>query len=62
METGERMLIPCVGGPALSRLVVYPPPLEVPMRDGVYVLLDDGPVEEWCYEFVADSSSSDARR
>ncbi|HEV3225804.1 MAG TPA: hypothetical protein VGZ52_03185 [Acidimicrobiales bacterium] len=36
---GERMLIPCEGGPGLSRLVHYPPPLEIEEgTDGVYVL------------------------
>ena len=46
------MLIPCVGGPSSSRLVRYPPPLEVPEETGLYVLVDDGPPERWTYEFV----------
>ena len=47
------MLIPCTGGPSVSRLVRYPPPHEIPEREGVYVLVDDGPPEMWCYEFVS---------
>lgn len=47
------MLIPCEGGPAMARAVVYPPPLEIETTDGVYVLVDDGPPERWTYMFVA---------
>jgi hypothetical protein len=46
------MLIPCAGGPSISRLVRYPPPLEIEERGGVYVLVDDGPPELWRYEFI----------
>ena len=53
MELGERMLIPCEGGPSISRLVRYPPPLEIEERGGLYVLVDDGPAELWRYQFVA---------
>jgi hypothetical protein len=51
-EPGERMLIRCDGGPSTSRLERWPPPLEVTERDGVYVLVDDGPVSSWWYLFV----------
>ena len=51
-EEGERMLIRCVGGPSRSRLAHWPPPLEVIERQGMYVLVDDGPPEQWWYEFV----------
>ena len=54
MEVGERMLVPCVGGPAPGRVVTFPPPAEIELDDGMYVLVDDGPPEEWRYEFVAD--------
>ena len=54
VQDGERMLIPCVGGSGYSRLVRYPPPLEIPERGGMYVLVDDGPPHEWRYEFLAD--------
>ncbi len=53
MERGDRMLIPCAGGPAISRLVRYPPPLEVEVEGGTYVLVDSGSPETWTYEFVA---------
>jgi len=54
MEQGERMLIPCAGGPCISRLVRYPPPFEIAERGGLYVLVDDGPPPQWRYDFVAD--------
>jgi hypothetical protein len=54
VEPGDRMLIRCEGGPSISRLVRYPPPLEVEERGGVYVLVDDGPLHAWWYEFVPD--------
>ncbi|GJM37730.1 MAG: hypothetical protein DHS20C19_10970 [Acidimicrobiales bacterium] len=50
---GERLFIPCTGGgPSASRLVTYPPPLEIEERTGLYVLNDDGEEGEWVYEFV----------
>jgi hypothetical protein len=52
VERGERMLIPCEGGPSRSRLERYPPPLEVEEDEGVYVLVDDGPPHAWRYQFV----------
>lgn len=52
MQAGERMLIVCEGGPSNTRLVRYPPPLEIEEHDGVYVLEDDGPPERWRYLFV----------
>jgi hypothetical protein len=52
MQDGDRMLIWCDGGPSISRLVVYPPPLEIVDREGVYVLVDDGPPEQWRYDFI----------
>jgi hypothetical protein len=52
MEPGERMLIPCQGGPSTSRLEHWPPPTEIDERDGLYVLDDDGPPEHWRYVFV----------
>ncbi len=53
-EPGERLLLMCNGGPAMCRLVEFPPPLEIREQDGAYVLVDDGPVTEWRYDFVAD--------
>ncbi len=51
-EPGERMLLPCDGGPSTSRLVTFPPPLEIPEHDGMYVLVDEGPPAHWSYTFV----------
>jgi hypothetical protein len=51
-EPGDRMLIGCDGGPSRSRLVHFPPPLEIIERSGIYVLVDDGPPHEWRYLFV----------
>ena len=52
MEPGDRMLVPCDGGPSQSRLVRFPPPWEIEERDGIYVLVDQGPPEHWRYAFV----------
>ena len=49
------MLVPCDGGPSISRLEIFPLPLEVPERGGLYVLEDDGPPQRWRYLFVADT-------
>lgn len=46
------MLVWCEGGPALARAVVYPPPHEIEIPEGLYVLIDDGPPESWYYEFA----------
>ena len=51
-EIGERMFLPCRGGPSVSRLVTYPPPIEIEESDGLYVLVDDGPPHLWWYQFV----------
>ena len=47
------MLIGCVGGPSQSRLVTWPPPLEIVERGGMYVLDDTGEPDEWRYLFVS---------
>jgi len=52
LQPGDRMLVRCDGGPSASRLVKFPPPLEIPEKSGLYVLVDDGPVEDWFYVFV----------
>ncbi len=36
----------------MSRLVQYPPPLEIDERGGIYTLVDDGAVDQWYYLFV----------
>jgi len=53
VENGERMFVWCEGGPAIGRAVRYPPPLEIEVDGGIYVLAHDGPPEQWRYEFVA---------
>ncbi len=50
------MLVPCVGGPSVSRLVRFPPPLEIVEPDGTYVLVVVGPPEAWRYDFVPEVS------
>lgn len=52
MDVGERMLIWCDGGPSIGRAVHFPPPLGIEVAGGMYVLVDDGPPEQWHYAFV----------
>ena len=52
LQPGDRFFVPCEGGPSTSRLETFPPRLEVVERDGVYVLVDDGPRDTWHYVFV----------
>jgi hypothetical protein len=52
LAEGDRLFVPCEGGPCTSRLEMYPPRLEIAERDGSYVLLDVGPRAEWSYQFV----------
>ena len=53
MEVGERMFVWCDGGPSIGRATVFPPPMEIEVDGGMYVLVDDGPAEHWRYTFVA---------
>ena len=55
MEPGERMLLWCDGGPSMGRAVFYPPPFEIEVDEGIYVLVDDGPIEDWHDAFVSSS-------
>lgn len=55
LAKGDRMFIACEGGPSMSRLEVFPPQLEVEEADGVYVLVDEGPRDQWRYVFVPRS-------
>lgn len=51
---GERMFLWCSGGgPAIGRAERFPPRPEIDVDGGVYVLVDDGPPEQWHYDFVA---------
>jgi hypothetical protein len=52
LEPGDRLFIACEGGPSTSRLERFPPRLEIPERDGLYVLDDDGSRDGWRYVFV----------
>ena len=52
LAEGDRLFIPCDGGPAASRLELFPPRLELVEREGTYVLVDDGPRDTWHYVFV----------
>ena len=54
LEPGDRLFVPCQGGPSVSRLERYPPPLEIAERGGTYVLIDEGPRHQWLYLFVPD--------
>jgi len=49
---GDSVFLPCKGGRSSSRLETFPPRLEIPERGGIYVLVDDGPVESWYYQYV----------
>lgn len=53
---GDRIFVACEGGPCQSRLEIFPPRLEVEERDGVYVLVDDGPRDQWRYHFIPRNS------
>jgi hypothetical protein len=52
MSAGDRMFIACDGGPCRSRLETFPPRLEIEETGGLYVLCDDGPIEDWTYQFL----------
>ena len=54
-EHGDRILLPCDGGPSQSRLVTFPPPVEIAERGGLYVLEDSGPPADWCYRWVPEA-------
>ena len=52
LMAGDRLFVPCEGGPCRSRLEHFPPRLEIDEHDGTYVLADIGPRDEWKYVFV----------
>jgi hypothetical protein len=54
LDVGDRLFIPCEGGPASTRLETYPPRLEIEERSGIYLLDDGGPRANWRYVFVPD--------
>lgn len=49
---GDRLFIPCEGGPCTSRLETFPPRLEIAEHGGLYVLDDSGPRAGWRYAYV----------
>lgn len=49
------MFVWCEGGPASARVVTFPPPTELPVDGGIYVLVDVGEPVDWRYEFVPDA-------
>jgi hypothetical protein len=51
-QAGDRLLLPCAGGPSTSRLVTFPPPLELEDDGGTYVLVDDGARPSWHYVWL----------
>lgn len=53
VRPGAGIMIPCEGGPLRVSLETYPPRIEIPVRGGLYVLADDGPVHAWRYQFVS---------
>lgn len=52
-EPGDRLLIPCQGGPSISRLVTWPPPLEIDLDDGSMYVLEDRD-EDFVYVHVRE--------
>ncbi len=61
MEAGERMLIWCEGGPSMGRAVTFPPPLEIAVDHGMYVLVDGGDPANWQYHYIADQPGDNDR-
>ena len=51
--THAELMIWCRGGRSSLKRVADPPPVEIEEDGGVYVLVDDGPMSDWFYEFVA---------
>jgi len=54
LRAGDRLLVPCEGGPSVSMLETYPPRLEITEHGGTYVLEDAGERARWRYLFVPD--------
>lgn len=52
MRDGEPVMISCRGGPAGRRTATFPPPFDVEVDTGMYVLADEGPPEHLMCEFV----------
>jgi hypothetical protein len=52
LRAGDRIILPCEGGPSAGHFEKFPPRLEIPERGGTCVLLDVGPRAHWKYVFV----------
>lgn len=55
MFDGDPMLIRCDGGATVWRTAIFPPAGELPVADGIYVLVDEGPPEQWWYQFISEA-------
>ncbi len=53
VQVGAEMMIWCEGGPAMLRREQFPPPVELKVEGGIYVLHDDGEPADWRYVFIA---------
>jgi hypothetical protein len=62
LRPGDRLFVPCEGGPSTSLLETYPPRLEVTERGGTYVLEDHGARGQGALPVRARSALSDDRR
>jgi hypothetical protein len=45
-------------GPCTSRLEIFPPRLEIEEAGGLYVLIDEGPIDDWKYQFLTSGRVS----
>ena len=54
VRPGDRLFLPCEGGPSQYRLEHFPPRVEIEERGGIYVLVDEGEPSDWRYLFVPD--------
>ena len=52
LQPGDRLFVPCEGGPSRSRLEIFPPRMEIDGHEGTYVLVDEGNRADWFYLFV----------
>jgi MOSC domain-containing protein YiiM len=52
VRAGDRIFVQCERGPCTSRLETFPPRLEIEEKGGLYVLLDQRPIDDWKYQFL----------
>ena len=52
LRPGDLMFIGSEGGQCISRLEAFPPDWKLQKKGDLYLLDDDGPLEEWLYQFV----------